>query len=74
MDAAFEKHLRNTLKKSSLASDDLDNYIDEGINDFEARAKRAFKDPEQTSLVFIGTPHKFSSSIGISGSRFALKG
>ena len=74
MDAAFEKYLRSILKKSSLASDDLDDYIDEGINDFETRAKRAFRDPEQTSLVFIGTPHKFSSSIGISGSRYALKG
>ncbi|KAG9103546.1 hypothetical protein FRC06_010031 [Ceratobasidium sp. 370] len=74
VDAAAEKHLMNVLTNASLDREDIQDYTARGVKDFEAVAKRSFRDPAEDTTIEVAGSRYNNPSIRTRRGRMSLSG
>ncbi|KAG8740459.1 hypothetical protein FRC10_004286 [Ceratobasidium sp. 414] len=74
VDAAAEKHLTNVLTNASLDHEDIQDYTARGVKDFEAVAKRSFRDAAEDQTVEVAGSRFNNPSIRTRRGRMTLSG
>ncbi|EUC65714.1 heat shock 70 kDa protein 12A [Rhizoctonia solani AG-3 Rhs1AP] len=74
VDLEWERYLNRLLSIAGLSGEDLKDYLNNGIRDFEARAKQEFESADVTHQVDFDDRQFTKEMIGIKKGRMALKG
>ncbi|KAG8717704.1 hypothetical protein FRC08_006896 [Ceratobasidium sp. 394] len=74
VDAAAEKYLTSVLTNASLDREDIQEYTARGLKDFEAVAKRGFRDAAEDKTIEIAGSRFNNSSIRTRRGRMTLSG
>ncbi|CAE6336881.1 unnamed protein product [Rhizoctonia solani] len=74
VDIECEKYLTKLLSVANLNEEDLQEYLANGLRDFEAGAKQEFGSADGTHYINFNDPRFSKETIGIKRGRMALKG
>jgi hypothetical protein len=74
VDIECEKYLAKLLSVANLNEEDLQEYLANGLRDFEAGAKQEFGSADGTHYINFNDPRFSKETIGIKRGRMALKG
>lgn len=74
VDAAAEKYLQNILTNAALAPEDVHDYTNRGVKDFEGVVKRSFQDPTEDKSLEIAGPRFNNTSIRARRGRMIVPG
>ncbi|CUA75815.1 ER membrane protein complex subunit 1 [Rhizoctonia solani] len=74
VDLEWERYLNKLLSIAGLEEEDVKDYLDSGLRDFESRAKQEFESPDSTYYIDFNDRQFSKEMIGIKKGRMTLKG
>ena len=74
VDVECEKYLTKLLSVAGLDEEDLKDYLDSGLRDFESRAKQEFDSADGVHYIDFNDRQFTKEMIGVRKGRMALKG